>query len=145
MSESGAEAAPAAAKELLALNPAQESDFRKKVQEVKKKKSGKVGETCGLEGDPIVCSYFSFVYCRLVYSKTAYVSLCSLCLTLVQVPWHLYRLVFFTLSVGPRAAYLLRFTDVRQAHLKKEEEMTSCLKLLSLRTEKKINVITVKK
>lgn len=41
MSESGAEAAPAAAKELLALNPAQESDFRKKVQEVKKKKSGK--------------------------------------------------------------------------------------------------------
>lgn len=64
MSESGAEAAPAAAKELLALNPAQESDFRKKVQEVKKKKSGKVGETCGLEGDPIVCSYFPFVYCR---------------------------------------------------------------------------------
>lgn len=54
MSESGAEAAAPAAKELLALNPAQESEFRKKVQEAKKKKkkSGQVGETCAPERGP---------------------------------------------------------------------------------------------
>lgn len=41
MTESQAEAAPAAAKALLALNPEQESEFKKKVQQAKK--SGKVG------------------------------------------------------------------------------------------------------
>lgn len=43
MTESKAGKAPKAAKELLALNPKQESEFKKKVQEAKKKKSGKVG------------------------------------------------------------------------------------------------------
>lgn len=43
MTESKAETATKPAKELLALNPKQESEFKKKVQEVKKKKSGKVG------------------------------------------------------------------------------------------------------
>ncbi|XP_041856732.1 MKI67 FHA domain-interacting nucleolar phosphoprotein isoform X2 [Melanotaenia boesemani] len=38
MTESKAEAGPAPAKQLLALNPEQESEFKKKVQEVKKKK-----------------------------------------------------------------------------------------------------------
>ncbi|XP_070694148.1 MKI67 FHA domain-interacting nucleolar phosphoprotein [Pempheris klunzingeri] len=41
MTESKAETAAKPAKELLALNPKQESDFKKKVQEVKKKKSNK--------------------------------------------------------------------------------------------------------
>lgn len=41
MTESQAEAAPKAAKQLLALNPKQESEFKKKVQEVKKNKSKK--------------------------------------------------------------------------------------------------------
>ncbi|XP_044072603.1 MKI67 FHA domain-interacting nucleolar phosphoprotein [Siniperca chuatsi] len=41
MTESKAEAAPKPAKELLALNPKQESEFKKKVQEVKKNKSSK--------------------------------------------------------------------------------------------------------
>nr|XP_046260821.1 MKI67 FHA domain-interacting nucleolar phosphoprotein [Scatophagus argus] len=39
MTECKAEVAPAPAKELLALNPKQESEFKKKVQEAKKKKS----------------------------------------------------------------------------------------------------------
>lgn len=43
MTESKTEKTPKAAKELLALNPKQESEFKKKVQEAKKKKSGKVG------------------------------------------------------------------------------------------------------
>lgn len=44
MTESKAEKAPKAAKELLALNPKQEFEFKKKVQEAKKKKkSDKVG------------------------------------------------------------------------------------------------------
>ncbi len=43
MTESKAEAAPLPAKELLALNPEQEAEFKKKVQEAKKNKSGKVG------------------------------------------------------------------------------------------------------
>lgn len=42
MTESKADAAPRAAKELLALNPKQESEFKKKVQEAKKNKSSKV-------------------------------------------------------------------------------------------------------
>ncbi|XP_040003938.1 MKI67 FHA domain-interacting nucleolar phosphoprotein [Xiphias gladius] len=41
MTESKAETATKPAKELLALNPKQESEFKKKVQEVKKNKSGK--------------------------------------------------------------------------------------------------------
>ncbi|XP_042350776.1 MKI67 FHA domain-interacting nucleolar phosphoprotein [Plectropomus leopardus] len=41
MTESKAEAAPQRAKELLALDPKQESEFKKKVQEAKKNKSGK--------------------------------------------------------------------------------------------------------
>lgn len=41
MTESKADAAPRAAKELLALNPKQESEFKKKVQEAKKNKSSK--------------------------------------------------------------------------------------------------------
>lgn len=50
MTESKAEAAPEPAKELLALNPKQESEFKKKVQEAKKRKSSKVGREpdCGL-------------------------------------------------------------------------------------------------
>lgn len=43
MTESKAEKTSKPAKELLALNPAQESEFKKKVQEVKKNKSSKVG------------------------------------------------------------------------------------------------------
>ncbi len=43
MTESNAETAPKPAKELLALNPKQESEFKKKVQEAKKNKSSKVG------------------------------------------------------------------------------------------------------
>lgn len=43
MTESKAETAPKPAKELLALNPKQESEFKKKVQEAKKNKSSKVG------------------------------------------------------------------------------------------------------
>lgn len=43
MTESKAETASKPAKELLALNPKQESEFKKKVQEVKKNKSSKVG------------------------------------------------------------------------------------------------------
>lgn len=43
MTESGGERASKPAKELLALNPKQESEFKKKVQEAKKKRSGKVG------------------------------------------------------------------------------------------------------
>lgn len=51
MTESKAETAPKPAKELLALNPKQESEFKKKVQEAKKNKSSKVGrdEKCGTE------------------------------------------------------------------------------------------------
>uniref|UniRef100_UPI0037E83661 MKI67 FHA domain-interacting nucleolar phosphoprotein n=1 Tax=Semicossyphus pulcher TaxID=241346 RepID=UPI0037E83661 len=41
MTESKAESAPKPAKELLALNPKQESEFKKKVQEAKKNKSSK--------------------------------------------------------------------------------------------------------
>ncbi|XP_041807159.1 MKI67 FHA domain-interacting nucleolar phosphoprotein [Chelmon rostratus] len=41
MTESKAETAPKPAKELLALNPKQESEFKKKVQEAKKNKSSK--------------------------------------------------------------------------------------------------------
>lgn len=44
MTEIKGETAPEAAKALLALNPTQESEFRKKVQEVKKNKSQKVSE-----------------------------------------------------------------------------------------------------
>lgn len=44
MTESKAETASEPAKELLALNPKQESEFKKKVQEAKKKKSSKVRE-----------------------------------------------------------------------------------------------------
>lgn len=51
MTESSAESAPKAAKELLALDPKQEAEFKSKVREAKKKrkkanaeeKSGKVG------------------------------------------------------------------------------------------------------
>uniref|UniRef100_A0A1A8JNC3 Mki67 (FHA domain) interacting nucleolar phosphoprotein n=1 Tax=Nothobranchius kuhntae TaxID=321403 RepID=A0A1A8JNC3_NOTKU len=43
MTEGKAESTSARAKELLALNPAQESEFKKKVQEAKQKKSGKGG------------------------------------------------------------------------------------------------------
>lgn len=51
MTESKAETATKPAKELLALNPKQESEFKKKVQEAKKNKSSKVGRDgkCGLE------------------------------------------------------------------------------------------------
>lgn len=41
MTENKAEGAPRATKELLALNPQEESEFKKKVQEAKKNKSGK--------------------------------------------------------------------------------------------------------
>lgn len=44
MTEIKGETAPEAAKELLALNPTQESEFKKKVQEAKKNKSKKVGK-----------------------------------------------------------------------------------------------------
>lgn len=56
MTESKADTAAKPAKELLALNPKQDSEFKKKVQEAKKKKPGKVGreeaavaykQTCG--------------------------------------------------------------------------------------------------
>lgn len=49
MTESKAEAAPEPAKQLLALNPQQESEFKKKVQEAKKRRSSKVGREpdCG--------------------------------------------------------------------------------------------------
>ena len=43
MTESKAETAARPVKELLALNPKHESEFKKKVQQVKKNKSGKVG------------------------------------------------------------------------------------------------------
>lgn len=43
MTETKAETAPKPAKQLLALNPKQESEFKKKVQEAKKNKSSKVG------------------------------------------------------------------------------------------------------
>lgn len=52
MTESKAGAAPGPPKELLALNPEQESEFKKKVQAAKKKKrSSKVGREpdCGLK------------------------------------------------------------------------------------------------
>lgn len=49
MTESKAEAAPEPAKELLALNPKQEFEFKKKVQEAKKRRSSKVGRDCGLK------------------------------------------------------------------------------------------------
>lgn len=41
MTESSAETAPKAAKELLALDPKQESEFKSKVQEAKKKRKKK--------------------------------------------------------------------------------------------------------
>lgn len=41
MTESKVEKVPEAAKELLALNPKQESEFKQKVQEAKKNKSKK--------------------------------------------------------------------------------------------------------
>lgn len=44
MTEIKVETVPEAAKELLALNPTQESEFKKKVQEVKKNKSKKVSK-----------------------------------------------------------------------------------------------------
>lgn len=43
MTESKAEKVPETAKELLALNPKQESEFKQKVQQAKKNKSKKVG------------------------------------------------------------------------------------------------------
>lgn len=43
MTESKAETLSKPPKELLALNPKQESEFKKKVQEAKKKQSSKVG------------------------------------------------------------------------------------------------------
>lgn len=43
MTESNTETATKPAKELLALNPKQDSEFKKKVQEAKKNNSGKVG------------------------------------------------------------------------------------------------------
>lgn len=43
MTESKAETAPEPAKELLALNPKEESEFKKKVREAKKNQSSKVG------------------------------------------------------------------------------------------------------
>lgn len=48
MTEKKVEKVPGTAKELLALNPKQESAFRQKVQEAKKNKSKKVGkdESC---------------------------------------------------------------------------------------------------
>ena len=49
MTESTAESASKPAKELLALNPKQESEFKKKVQEAKKNKSSKVGRTATVE------------------------------------------------------------------------------------------------
>lgn len=55
MTESKADAAPHRAKELLALNPKQESEFKKKVQEAKRdqsikvKSSGTSGEIRGLK------------------------------------------------------------------------------------------------
>lgn len=42
MTENNVEAAPGAAKELMALNPKQESEFKKKVHEAKKNRSKKV-------------------------------------------------------------------------------------------------------
>lgn len=44
MTENKTEKVPETAKELLALNPKQESQFKKKVQEAKKNKSKKVGK-----------------------------------------------------------------------------------------------------
>lgn len=44
MTEIKVETAPEPAKALLALNPTQEAEFKKKVQEVKKNKSKKVGK-----------------------------------------------------------------------------------------------------
>lgn len=49
MTDSKAEAATKPAKELLALNPKQEGEFKKKVQEVKKKKYSKVGNFSDLK------------------------------------------------------------------------------------------------
>lgn len=43
MTESKAEAAPQLPKELLALNPEQETEFKKKVSAVKRRKTKKVG------------------------------------------------------------------------------------------------------
>lgn len=44
MTEVKVETTPEPAKALLALNPTQEAEFKKKVQEVKKNKSNKVGK-----------------------------------------------------------------------------------------------------
>lgn len=44
MTEVQVEKAPEAAKALLALNPTQESEFQKKVQDAKKSKPKKVGQ-----------------------------------------------------------------------------------------------------
>lgn len=53
MTEGNTEADSKAAKELLALNPKQEAEFKRKVQEVKKNKSSKVGDM------PNVVSHFT--------------------------------------------------------------------------------------
>lgn len=44
MTESKVEKVPETAKELLALNPKQESEFKQKVQQAKKNKTKKVGK-----------------------------------------------------------------------------------------------------
>ena len=49
MTESAAESASKPAKELLALNPKQESEFKKKVQQAKKNKSSKVSRAATVE------------------------------------------------------------------------------------------------
>lgn len=65
MTESKAETAPKPAKELLALNPKQESEFKKKVQEAKKNKSSKVGreESVALKE---TCTHFTRGRCCFI-------------------------------------------------------------------------------
>lgn len=54
MTESKAEKVPETAKELLALNPKQESEFKQKVQEAKKNKSKKVGKDKSCERSVLI-------------------------------------------------------------------------------------------
>lgn len=84
MTESKAETAPKPVKELLALNPKQESEFKKKVQEAKKNKSSKVGrdEKCGTETttnsrcESVLCFYLFIFYFlqKLVFEQNPFLS-----------------------------------------------------------------------
>lgn len=68
MTESKVEKVPETAKELLALNPKQESEFKQKVQEAKKNKSKKVGKDKSCERSVLIWCFPSKYVTTIIFS-----------------------------------------------------------------------------